>query len=211
MSFGQSIHDESYKDYSFWKFKVELEKSILDGDVEKFKTFLADSIYESCIDCFYCSKEKFVSFTLNEESYAETFKNMLKIIRFGFRKIQNSDSIDLDNSNIFQAPAYFTSFDSEKEVWVLAENVNLQAEPSLNAEIIRQASFEKFDCNCSVSGYEESVYNETDEVNWLTIKLKNGLNAYVSIDLTSRSIAREMTVSKINGTWKITSYYLVDC
>lgn len=207
---AQVINDESHLDLDFFKFKNELLSSVLAKDTRTLVLMLADSIFESNDGCGYpgCSKDEFIEMYFTYQA-DETWNDLLRIIRFGFARIE-SEYTDVGVSHdkvVFQAPSYKRKVDEDGEILILGENVNIREKPSLNAKIIRTTSFEKFSCDCNINSFKESTYQTVDGFDWLEIKLENGNYGYVSAELTSYSLIKELTVGKVNGEWKIVSYY----
>lgn len=207
---AQLIFDESYLDLDFLKFKNELLQCIIAKDKEKLKTFLADFVFESKDTCGYpgCPPDEFMKYYF-EESSEDSWKDMFKIIRFGFSRIEdtNPENIVPHATLIFREPSYLKNVDTANEVIILGENVNIRENPSLQSKVIRRASFEKFNCDCNITTMKKSKVQTVDGIDWLEIKLKSGEIGYVSLNLTSYNLIKEMTIAKINGEWKILSFF----
>ncbi|WP_156039746.1 SH3 domain-containing protein [Aureispira sp. CCB-QB1] len=214
---AQLIQDESYLDESFWIFKNKLEASILTEDKEAFKKCLADNIilggYACDNDASSCSKEEVMkSYFENDANAAESWNALRWILRFGFKRMTKSRHIDsrIIKNGIprFQAPSFKTKIDEENELIVLGERVNIREEPSLNAKVIRQASYEVFACDCNSNTHKKTTYQEVDGIGWMEIKLKNGKVGYIAAKYGSNIESRELTVAKIKGEWKIISFFM---
>ncbi|WP_271784413.1 SH3 domain-containing protein [Aquimarina algiphila] len=207
---AQLINDESYLDLEFLKFKTELLHCVIQKDKEKLKGFLANRVLESKDTCGYpgCTKDEFIKYYFEENS-EESWKNMLTILRFGFSRVEdeNPNNIIPHDKIIFQGPSYLKKVDRDNEIIVIGENVNIREKPSLKGKVIRRSSFEKFSCDCNIITMKKSTYQTVDEINWLEIKLKSGQVGYISAELTSYSLIKEMTIAKIDGKWKIISFF----
>lgn len=207
---AQIISDQSHLELDFFKFKNELLNVVLERDTTKLKSLLADRVFESNNGCGYpgCSKDDFVEMYFKYD-VENTWKDMLKIIRFGFVRIEDEDpNMGVSHEKIvFQGPSYHRKIDSGNEILILGENVNIREKPSLDSKIIRTASFERFDCDCNINTVKKSTYQKVDGIDWLEIKLENGNYGYVSAELTSYKLIKEMTIGKVNGEWKIVTFY----
>lgn len=208
--FGQFIHDQSYLDESFWKFKIKLENAILNKDTVQLKPLLANRIFESKDVCGLpgCTKEEFMLYYFRSGSEF-AWNEMESIIRFGFKRIidENPQNIIPHDSLVFQGPSYLNKFNSEKEVLILAENVNVRERPSLKSKILRQASYETLKCDCSIYKSTSSTFQTIEGIDWLEVYLEDNTKGYVAAKYTSYNFIKEMTIAKINGKWKIISFF----
>jgi len=209
-SYGQIINDESYLDLDFLKFKTELINCVIQKDTLKLKGFLADRVYESKDTCGYpgCTKDDLIKYYFKELAN-ESWNDMLNLLRFGFsRKVDdNTEWIVPHEKVVFQAPSYLKKVDTENELLILAENVNIRKKPSLNSEIIRTTSYEKFKCDCNIMTMTNTTYQTVDGINWIEIKLENNEVGFVASKFTSYELIKEMTIAKVNGEWKIISWF----
>ncbi|WP_345277332.1 SH3 domain-containing protein [Litoribaculum gwangyangense] len=183
---------------------------VIKKDTTKLKELLAERVFESNDGCGYpgCSKEEFIKYYFNEGA-ERSWNDMFKIIRFGFirDKDENPERIVPHDSTIFYGPSYLKNVDTDNEIIVLGENVNIREKPSLKAKIIRTASFEKFKCDCNILTTKKTTYQIVEGIGWLEIKLSSGEIGYVASELTSSDLIKEMTIAKVNGEWKIISFY----
>ncbi|MFY7669570.1 SH3 domain-containing protein [Tenacibaculum sp. MEBiC06402] len=213
LTFGQLINDESYKDKSFWEFKTELEYCIVKKDLNKLRSFLASGILVAKDACSQpeCSKDEFMQYFFGDGGDNEAAWNeLLSVVRLGFFKTQKRDlfyTLKKSEAGYFAAPSYLNKINTDKEVIILGENVNIRQKPSLKAKVLRMVSYEKFKCDCNIVDNKPTTIQNVDGIQWLEIKLPNGETGYVSLDLTSYKIEKEITIGKINGKWKILSYY----
>lgn len=208
---AQIIKDDSHLDLDFFKFKNELLISVLEKDTTKLKSMLADRVFESNNGCGYpgCSKEEFIEMYFKNQVNEDTWDDLLKIIRFGFARIEAQDTnVGVPHDKIvFQGPSYNKKIKIGEEILILGENVNIREKPNLKGEIIRTSSFEIFKCDCNIITVKKSTYQKVDGIDWLEIKLENENYGYVSANLTSYNLIKELTVGKVDGKWKIVSYY----
>ena len=206
---AQLIHDQSHTDLSFWKFKVKLEEAILKKDTTLLKSLMADKVLESKDICGNqgCDKSEMIKYYFKNND--NNWNELQQIVRFGFYKnIDDYNEIPiLHSKNVFSAPSYLKRIDTEIETVVLGENVNIREKPSLKAKVIRQASYEVFKCDCNITDQTETTYQTVDGIDWLEIKLDNGKVGYIASKFTSSDIYKELTVAKVEGRWKIVSFY----
>lgn len=210
LGFSQLIHDESYIDSSFNDFRNELTRVIAGKDVSGFKKLLANRVHESADGCGYpgCSPDDIIKFYFNERA-DETWVLLHQINRFGFRRVidEYPENIVPHDPIVFRAPSYLTEIDEEMELVILGENVNIRSSASLNGKIIKQASFEKYSCDCNIMDMKKTTYQMIDGIQWIEIKLEKGNVGYVASKLTSQEVYKDLTVAKINGHWKIITFF----
>lgn len=208
---GQYIIDESYKDKSFWNFKTELEYCIIKKDLKKLRSFLASGINVGKDACkeFECTPNEFIQYFFGDgANHENSWSELLTVVRLGFSKSSEKGKVVSNKgTESFTAPSYLKKINTDKEVIILGENVNIRQKPSLKGKVLRMVSYEKFKCDCNIVDYKPTTIQSSDGIQWLEIKLPNGLVGYVSLDLTSYAIDKEMTIKKIDGQWKIISFY----
>lgn len=210
VSYSQLIHDESYRDLGFHHFKMELEEAILNQDTSKLRPLLADTIFESDDACGYtgCTRNDFLkSYFGREAEYS--WRYMRHIVQFGFSKsIDVSPSrIVKHDSVIFVGPSYLAKVNTDKEVILLGEKVEIREKPAKESRVIRNASYEKFKCDCIASTMSESTLQYNEGVDWLELYLADGSKGYVIAMFTSYNFIKEMTVARVKGKWQIISFY----
>ena len=212
---GQLIYDESFQDSSFQDFKLELSNAIQQRDTTILKGLMADRVYESKDTCGYpgCSPTDIIKYYFMENA-EESWEIMELQMRFGFSRLSGNKKAhglgrqeNWDDEIIFQAPSYLKNMDSENELIVLGEAVRIRKKPDIQSEVIRKASFEKFSCDCNIIDMNDETYVFANGMQWVQIELPDRQKGYVASKLTSREIYKEMTVAKINGTWKIVSWF----
>lgn len=192
--------DESYRDVDFYNFKLKLAKALENKSIDELRPLLADSIIDSKDGCGICPKDIFLKNLFSDEN-GYGWKVMKNTFRFGFK----------NHKDYFQAPSFYQDVNMEKEIIVLAENVNVRKKPNLNSEVIAQLSFQKVKSKpmavlLSKEEYKEYFAN-SDGYSWIKVTLENGKSGYIVQDFTNlRMIEKEITVKKNNDEWKITSF-----
>ena len=203
------IHDESYKDYSFWKFKAQLEEAIIEKDIQLLAPLVADRLMMSDNLCPYegCLKSFFLKDLEDTGSYY--WQILEKITRFGFTYTESQDTKTpvAHDKQVFKGPSYINNINTDTETIILGSNVNIRERASLKSKVIRQATFEKFKCDCNITDQTETTYQDADGLLWLEIKLGNGKVGYVAAKFTSSDFSTELVIGKVNGNWKIISIY----
>ena len=206
-SLGQFVYDETYQNTTFFEFKNQLTHAILTEDTILLKKLLHDTIIESNDGCgnIGCSKSDFLTYYFSPDIEKETWLTFKSLIRYGFY----SENDTAKNGSVqFVSPSYLSKINPDKEVLILAKNVNVRKKPGLNSKILFQSSFEKYFCHCNIIDAQNSTIQTVDGVNWLELIAENGsVVGYVDLQFTSYSIEKELTVEKIKGKWVITRYY----
>ena len=210
-SYGQLIHDESHLDPSFLKFKTDLMQCVIQKDTLKLKDFLADHVLESKDGCDYpgCTPDELIKYHFTY-SADESWNSMLTILRFGFRRVEDQypELRVPHDKTTFVGPSYVDKIDPSTELLILGENVRIRKQPSLNAEVIQTASYEVFKCDCSILTMTDNTFQTADGVDWIEVKIDNQTTGYVASTLTSYSLLRDMTIAKVDGQWKIISWFM---
>ncbi|XLS28596.1 SH3 domain-containing protein [Flavobacteriaceae bacterium M23B6Z8] len=197
------FHDETFKDKSFFEFTLTLKKAIQDKNPEVLKTILADSVEDGFGNCGYCAKSAFINNHFGPDQKNHWWNVLKSTIRFGFARVEK------EGATYFQAPAWYQKYDSEKELVILGENVNVRKRASVKAEVIDQLSFTKAACFCGIEYTTEETYVASDGYQWVQITLPDGRKGYIVTDFSSLGDAyyKELSVEKIDGEWKITSFF----
>ncbi|WP_340203490.1 SH3 domain-containing protein [Ascidiimonas sp. W6] len=197
------FHDESYKDAAFFAFKMKLLKAIETQDVDALVPILADTVEDGFGGCGACPKQEFINNHFSKDQNNYWWGILRNITRFGFARI------DKNGKYFFQAPSWYQKHNSENELVVLGENVNVREDASTSSRVIAQLSFTKTGCNCSIVNMTEESSKFADGYHWIQIVLPNGKKGYIVSDFTSMSDGyfKELSVKKINGEWKITSFF----
>ena len=208
-SYSQLVYDESYLDNDFWHFKAQLESAVFYQDTTVLKSLLADKVLEGHFVCETCTKEEFMKYFFSNGNAAYYWEQLQKVIRYGFRKVEeaNSNYVVPHESVVFKAPSYLKELDESTELIILGERVNIREQPGINSPIIRQATYEKFSCNCSIDTETKSTHQTVDNQQWTEITLTDNQKGYVLSKYTSRRIYKRVTVAKIDGAWKIILFY----
>jgi hypothetical protein len=226
-SFSQNvrayIHDESYADASFFEFKTRLEMAVFEKDTAVLFSMLGDTVLET-FD-WNVEKDEFIEHMgLRGEEYkkSEFWSEMRLLLRFGFAKTDNIETAlaqvpKVDGMWFYTAPSYlkYTHWSKAEfydSILVLAENANVREQPDKNSPVIKKVSFEKLPTAEHPNNDEDMhsashVFNEEDKSLWVCVQMADGKLGYISHDLTSENIGRQLTIIKINGKWKIVVYY----
>jgi len=198
--------------------------AVFEKDTTALFSMLGDSILESYD--WNVEKSEFMEYMgLRGADYQKSdfWAEMQLLLRFGFAKT-NDIEIALaqvpkaDGMWFYTAPSYlkYTHWSKVQfydSVLVLAENANIREKPEKNAAVIKKVSFEKLQKAAHPGNSNEDmpddafVYNKQDETSWICIQLANGKLGYVAYELTSDHISRQLTIIKINGKWKIITFY----
>ncbi|WP_196887710.1 SH3 domain-containing protein [Aureivirga sp. CE67] len=201
-SFSQIIKDDSYLDTDFVKFKTSLMQSVISKDEAGFAKHLASKvlIMKDVCDSPKCSKDAVIQYFFSDDNNPQSsWKSFFNTFRFGFMRVEENPK-----EFAFFAPSFKYNLESESKLLILGENVNIRKKPSLNAKIIKKASYEEFEYNDDSNTFSESNINVNDGYLWLEVFLKNGEKGYVVAKLTSYYYDTQIKVEKINGQWKIT-------
>lgn len=143
----------------------------------------------------------------------DSWEQLKQAVRFGFHRFtanQNTRRWVPEGSLCFQAPSYFKRFSPDSVLLVLGENVNIRKEAGLKAPIIAQVSYELLGCHCLITAapHPEEVRINADGRLWMQVFLPDGREGYIAYSLTSVSVYRELTVAKLDGEWKIVSFFM---
>lgn len=206
------IVDHSFEDESFLRFKGKLIEAILDRDTTKLFALVSDGVkvnpeLPSSSQGF---KEVFRGELYHYDSDYDPYVELLELISFGFRKNVMSSGINFWNAEkgetVFQAPSFqpFIAGNQDIYLFVLADNVNVREKPTIYSKVVGHASQERLKYTYPDRGVS-AIFN--DGYNWLEVKLRNGTTGYIADEFTSLKINKELSVKKVNGEWKIISYY----
>ncbi len=214
------VVDESKTDASFMAFKAQLHIAVQKKDVELLLPLLADSVRESSNNpCQYCPKQYFVQMVCvpnkQRPNDAYFWQQTELLLKYGFKKGDEQNPSYIANyvhaNQYFTAPAFTIVFDDYDTLLVLEETVKVYNAPTAQDSAISTISYGKYaTVNTSErrgSQYDFWVYNADEDANWAHIALPNGKTGYVLVEKTSVALYKEMTVAKINGQWKIVSFY----
>lgn len=212
--FSQSIgDDQSYLDDDFWLFKMNLANCIIKKDT----TALSNLLYDKVLDCWDaygcagkngCPKEQFINTFFGDEKSKE-WDVLKKIVQFGFyRRIDSTKYEHVEDKmdkHVFQGPSFSYNNWQPSKILVLAENLNVRAAPSTDSKVLTTVSYGEYNSETEETGYISIFFG--DKMEWVKIYLKDGTVGYVAKKFTSEFIDRTLTVGRINGNWKIISYY----
>ncbi|HXH18200.1 MAG TPA: SH3 domain-containing protein [Chitinophagales bacterium] len=211
--FTQIVNDQSFRDLSFVRFRNKLTEAILDRDTSKLFPLLAEQVHLSDEGCSYAPKTCFMEqFREGGPDRDKLWDDMLKAVSFGFSHNVVKDAIYRlagKGEVIFQAPSYLKSFDDKNSqlLLVLGQNVNIREKPSPASKVVAQASFESLKYVDPLLTGQRSDFYFTDGKQWYQVILRDGRTGFIMEDFTSASLKRELSVKKVNGEWKIISFY----
>lgn len=212
--------DETKSDKDFQTFAYELKDIIEKRDTTRLFPILSDSIFESKDGCGYGSKSCFIEIMKFREQGDSCWfwQEADKLMLFGFingRKNTPWKSLNLGEKT-FQSPSFShkTSFSNTFNLlFVHAQNVNIRKKPNVHSEIIQQISHDTLVYNSGLSienihwpKHEKHGQRDTDGYIWIQVQLPNQQFGYIAERFTSLWLYKEMTISKINGKWKIISF-----
>jgi len=212
-AFPQVIYDQSFRDLTFVRFKNQLTEAILDRDTGKLFPLLAPQVHVSDDGCSYAPKECFMAeFCESGPDRDKLWDDMLKAVSFGFSQTVLNDAIYRlagKGEVIFQAPSYLKSFDDKNNQYllVLGQNVNIREKPTPYSKVVAQASFESLKYIDPVLTGQRSDFYFADGKQWYQVILRDGRVGFIIEDFASVSLKRELSVKKVNGEWKIISFY----
>jgi hypothetical protein len=88
-----------------------------------------------------------------------------------------------------------------EELLISGEQVNIREAPGLEAKVIRKASYEKFRYKPLAK-----LTQTEDGLEWVEIILDDDRKGFVATQFTTIHLRKELSVAKINGSWKIFSF-----
>ena len=206
------VNDQSFSDPTFLAFKLNLTQSVIERDTGKLFALLADNITTNDNDCHYTNNSCFKTLFQTSGETNLVWDELYELISLGFSKNKlarkNFFWRAYKGDVIFQAPAYYKYIEDEnKQLVVLAKNVNIREQPGTRAKSIGVASFELLNYNNPYSGNSPTAYNNIDGELWYEVKMWDGRLGYIHEDYVSPKIKHELSVKKIDGDWKIISFY----
>jgi hypothetical protein len=207
---AQVIHDHSATDASFLAFKTQLLDCVVQQDTQRLKGFLADYVFESKDICGYpgCPPDQFMLYYFTDHP-EETWELMEQVIRLGFTTYQDADTAFIvpHAPTVFKAPSYLATVDTETQLVVLGTGIRIRQQPGLSATVIRTASNEVFGCNCTIDTMTEQTHSTKDGIDWIEISLPEGGTGYVAMRYTSYPTAKNLTIARVKGEWKIIEWF----
>lgn len=213
------FHVEPKDDIAFKEFKKQLTTAIEKRDTNLLKPLLADSILESSNGlCKYCAKTKFIGINCTEQEtlpYSNDFwEQAEKLITLGFTKPteQNPDyyaNIVKKGEHLVSPPYnYHNSFDS---VLVLEKGIFIRKEPLKTSKVVTIVNYTVLPTlnsdNVDYDRYDYYIYNQDEDIAYIRVKLPNSEVGYLDASYTSQAVHKQITIAKINGAYKIVSYY----
>lgn len=212
-SFAQTVYDQSFRDASFVKFKTQLMQAVVERDTAKLFPLLAPQVHVREDGCSYAPKTCFMNeFKKGGADAEKLWEDMLQILSFGFsRNVIKNDIYRLasEGEMIFQAPSYLNSFDDKNKTYllVLGQGVNIRERPGTSSKVIAQASFEPLRYIDPLVTGLRSDFHFYNGKQWFEVVLADGRTGYIIEDYVSANINRELSVKKVNGEWKIISFF----
>ena len=210
---SQTGYDQSFRDASFAKFRAQLTQAVVDRDTAQLFALLAPQVHVNEDGCNYAPKQCFMNELKQGGTEAEKlWSDMLKVISFGFSQnvIKNNIyRLASEGETLFQAPSYLKSFDDKNktQLFVLGQGVNIREKPSVNSKVIAQASFQTLSYIDPLVTGLKSDFHFLNGKQWFEVILPDGRTGYVIEDYVSANINRELSVKKVNGEWKIISFF----
>lgn len=211
------IHNQNLADPSFDTFKLQLAAAVEKRDINLLSPLLGDSILESRNGlCKYCSKAKFISISCKEDSskvYSNDFWQQAEFhLKLGFARPteRNPD----DYATLVQTGEHYISppynyHNNNDTILVFDTGVIAYSEPFITSKPVGKVNISAFaTVNTHLADdYDFFIYNQDEDIAYIRIQLSNGKTGYVKQKHTSQAIYKQMTVAKINGKWKIVSFY----
>lgn len=210
---SQTVYDQSFRDASFVKFKTQLMQAVVERDTAKLFPLLAEQVHVNESGCSYAPKSCLMrEFRKGGSETEKLWDDMLKILSYGFsRNVMKNDIYRLASEGdvIFQAPSYLREFDDKNNTYllVLGQGVNVRERPGTNAKVIAQASFETLRYIDPLVTGLRSDFHFYNGKQWYEVALADGRTGYIIEDFVSANINRELSVKKVNGEWKIISFF----
>lgn len=206
------INDQSYEDESFLKFKVKLMQAILDRDTAQLFALVDENVKIGMDEL--PSKKQFREI-FRDDFYThgveyDLWKEMLEVISFGFRRKVMDDNVNFYHAQkgevIYQAPSYQVFLEGEysSHLFVLADNVNIREKPTIYSKSLGRVTQQRLTYRYPDHGVS-AIFN--DGYNWVEVDLKNGKTGYVADVFTSLKMSHEISIKKVNGEWKIVSFF----
>ncbi len=211
--FSQTVYDQSFRDASFVKFKTQLMQAVVDRDTAKLFPLLAAQVHVNEDRCSYAAKECFMNqFRQGGPDAEKLWDDMMQIVSFGFsRNVIKNDIYRLASEGdlIFQAPSYLNGFDDKNKTYlfVLGQGVNVREQPNVKSKVIAQASFETLRYIDPLVTGLRSDFHFYNGKQWFEVVLADGKTGYIIEDYVSANINRELSVKKVNGEWRIISFF----
>lgn len=208
----QIIKDDSYNDPEFVKFKMQLVEAVLKRDTTLLFALVDDRVLVSDEPCgqipLNCFKDIFRGVPA---SVNPAWDDMYRAISFGFSENhirQNMPGYAHKGEVVFQAPSYQSRVpDNNKQLLVLGQMVNIRQSPDVHAPVVDRVTFKKLDYNDPLTSSSVTAYNRVNGKMWYEVLLADGSKGYIIEDYVSASLQREISIKKVDGTFKIISFY----
>lgn len=208
----QVIKDDSYNDQSFVAFKAKLLAAVLNRDTSVLFALVHDDVKisdESCTGIpIICFKQLFAELP---RQVNPAWDELYRAISYGFNETTIQISIPgyaRKGEVVYQAPSYISFLpDREDQLLVLGEMVNIRYAPSTKATVITRVTYKALNYNDPYTSPSATAFNMVDGKMWYEVILGDGQRGYIHEDYVSASLNREVSVRKIEGEWKIVSFY----
>ncbi len=223
------VYDESYLDPSFVEFKNQLTVAVVERDTVLMRSLFADSVISAGSGDHWVFSPNQIQF---EKWSNQEWEEYAHYIRFGFerRTIPPEDDLPYYYPKYsmerfeFGSPSYSGHMETYypdsihavhdykgvrvETIVVLGENVNIRSAPSLKAPIVRKTTYGRFEMRGGfwADAYEKDIELGHDQT-WIAIQLPGEKIGYIASQFTSEQWGSYMSVGKINGQWKIYSFW----
>lgn len=194
--------DEGKKDASFNAFRTKLINAVKKRDVN----FLL-SIVDRNIKNGFGGEDGIENFKkgwkINSRN-SELWKELLAVLN-------NGGAFDDKRRTAFYAPYLFTDFPEDIDAFeyqaIFGNNVNLRAQPDINAPIVASLSY-----NIVKADFQNVISSPTNknEVLWVKVETLGGMKGYVKPEFVRSSIDYRAGFEKIRGKWMMTFFLAGD-
>ncbi len=195
--------DEARRDASFLAFRTKLIEAVKKRDAKYLVGVLDRNIKAS----------------FGGDEGIEDFKKMWKINSPNSKlwnelltALTNGGKFDKAEKNTyFSAPYSFNGFPDDLDAFehqvIFGNNVNLRAQPDLQAKVVAQLSY-----NVVKVDYQNSVGDKKNdgEYIWLKVETLGGKKGFVNAKFVRSPIAYRAIFEKKGGSWKMTAFVAGD-
>lgn len=124
--------------------------------------------------------------------------------------IQPGDSLTWACPHVFAAQPSGSDFDSYTHIFIIAENVNVRAEPNLDSPVVGVVSHEivKYDSQVPVNPSTRELGETSD--GWKPIILSNGERGFVSSRYAYSPIGYRAVFVRVDGEWRMQTFIVGD-
>ncbi len=208
----QIVKDDSYNDPTFVAFKTKLLGAVLYKDTTALFTLADDGVKTADEICdgvpITCFKDIFREVPAQVNP---AWNELYRAISYGFNETTVKRTIPgyaRKGEVIFQAPSYQEYLpERDDQLLVLGEMVNVRYAPSPTSTIITRVTNKRLLFNDPYNSPSLTAFNLVDGKLWYEVILSDGQRGYIHEDYVSASLTRELSVKKVEGEWKIISFY----